>query len=65
MIGSLQNLLGVSLGFNPRNVVTMRCRFLKLAIQSPGPRPFYHQLQTGVRVCLESRRPQSRINCHD
>ena len=59
MIGTLKNLLGVSLGFNPENVITMRVSVLKLVILSQGPPPFTTSCRTVYEVCLESKQLQS------
>ena len=49
MIGSLRNLLGVSLGFNPENVITMRLSLPEARYSIPRTAAFYHQLQDRVR----------------
>jgi predicted permease len=49
MIGSLQNLLGVRLGFNPENVITMRVSLPEARYSIPRTAAFYHQLQDRVR----------------
>jgi predicted permease len=49
MIGSLRNLLGVSLGFNPENVITMRLSLPESRYSIPRNAAFYHQLQDRVR----------------
>ena len=49
MIGSLQNLLGVSLGFNPENVITMRLSLPEARYSIARTTAFYHQLQDRVR----------------
>ena len=49
MMGSLRNLLGVSLGFNPENVITMRVSLPEARYSIPRTAAFYHQLQDRVR----------------
>jgi putative ABC transport system permease protein len=49
MIGSLRNLLGVRLGFNPENVVTMRLSLPEAGYSIPRTAAFYQQLQDRVR----------------
>ena len=49
MIGSLRNLLGVSLGFNPKNVITMRLSLPEARYSIARTAAFYHQLQDRVR----------------
>jgi putative ABC transport system permease protein len=49
MIGSLRNLLGVSLGFNPENVITMRLSLPKARYSLPRTVAFYHELRDRVR----------------
>jgi putative ABC transport system permease protein len=49
MIGSLRNLLGVSLGFNPENVVTMRLSLPEARYSIARTAVFYRQLQDRVR----------------
>ena len=49
MIGSLRNLLGVSLGFNPENVITMRLSLPEARYSIAQTAAFYHQLQDRVR----------------
>ncbi len=49
MISSLRNLLGVSLGFNPENVITMRLSLPEARYSIPRTAAFYHQLQDRVR----------------
>jgi predicted permease len=49
MIGSLRNLLGVSLGFNPENVITMRLSLPEARYSIAQTAAFYHQLQDHVR----------------
>ena len=49
MIGSLRNLLGVSLGFDPENVITMRVSLPEARYSLPRTVAFYHQLQDRVR----------------
>ena len=49
MIGSLRNLLGVSLGFNPENVITMRLSLPEARYSIPQTAAFYQQLQDRVR----------------
>ncbi len=50
MIGSLRNLLGVSLGFNPENVITMRLSLPEARYSLSQTTAFYHQLQDRVRA---------------
>ncbi len=50
MIGSLRNLLGVSLGFNPENVITMRLSLPESRYSIARNAAFYHQLQDRVRA---------------
>src|SRR6202453_2945446 len=50
MIGTLKNLLGVSLGFNPENVITMRVSLPEARYSLARTAAFYHQLQDRVRV---------------
>src|ERR1700676_706415 len=49
MIGSLRNLLGVSLGFNPENVITMQLSLTEARYSLPLTVGFYHELQDRVR----------------
>jgi predicted permease len=49
MIGSLQNLLGVRLGFNPDNVITMRLSLPENRYSIAQTAALYHQLQDHVR----------------
>jgi predicted permease len=49
MIGSLVKLLGVSLGFNPENVVTMRLSLPEARYSLRQTATFYNQLQDRVR----------------
>ena len=49
MIGSLRNILGVSLGFDPENVITMRVSLPEARYSLPRTVAFYHQLQDRVR----------------
>lgn len=49
MIDSLRNLLGVSLGFNPENVITMRLSLPEARYSIARTAAFYHQLQDRVR----------------
>ena len=49
MMGSLRNLLGVSLGFNPENVITMRVSLPEARYSIPRTAAFYHQLRDRVR----------------
>jgi putative ABC transport system permease protein len=49
MIGSLRNLLGVSLGFNPENVITMRLSLPEARYSVARTAAFYHQLLDSVR----------------
>jgi putative ABC transport system permease protein len=49
MIGSLQNLLGVSLGFHPENVITMRVSLPEARYSLAQTAAFYHQLQDRAR----------------
>ena len=49
MIGSLQNLLGVRLGFNPENVITMRVSLPESRYSIAQTAALYHQLQDRVR----------------
>jgi predicted permease len=49
MIGSLQNLLGVRLGFNPENVMTMRLSLPEARYSIAQTAALYHQLQDRVR----------------
>ena len=49
MIGSLRNLLGVSLGFNPENVITMRLSLPEARYSIARTAAFYRQLQDRVR----------------
>jgi putative ABC transport system permease protein len=49
MIGSLRNLLGVSLGFNPEKVITMRLYLPEARYSIARTAAFYHQLQDRVR----------------
>jgi putative ABC transport system permease protein len=49
MIGSLRNLLGVNLGFNPENVITMRLSLPEARYSIPRTAAFYQQLQDRVR----------------
>jgi predicted permease len=49
MIASLQNLLGVSLGFNPENVITMRLSLPEARYSIARTAAFYHQLRDRVR----------------
>jgi putative ABC transport system permease protein len=49
MIGSLRNLLGVDLGFNAENVITMRLSLPEARYSIARTAAFYHQLQDRVR----------------
>jgi putative ABC transport system permease protein len=49
MIGSLQNLLAVSLGFHPENVITMRVSLPEARYSLARTNALYHQLQDRVR----------------
>jgi putative ABC transport system permease protein len=49
MIGSLRNLLGVNLGFNPENVITMRLSLPEARYSISRTAAFYHQLRDRVR----------------
>jgi predicted permease len=49
MIGSLRNLLGVSLGFSPENVITMRLSLPEAGYSIARTAALYHQLQNRVR----------------
>ncbi len=49
MIDSLRNLLGVTLGFNPENVITMRLSLPEARYSIVRTAAFYHQLQDRVR----------------
>jgi predicted permease len=49
MIGSLRNLLGVSLGFDPENVITMRLSLPEARYSIARTAAFYDQLQERVR----------------
>jgi putative ABC transport system permease protein len=49
MIGSLRNLLGVSLGFNPENAITMRLSLPETRYSIARTAAFYRQLQERVR----------------
>jgi predicted permease len=49
MIGSLRNLLGVNLGFNPENVVTMRLSLPEARYSVGQSASFYKLLQDRVR----------------
>jgi len=49
MIGSLRNLLGVNLGFNPEKVITMRLSLPEARYSIARTTAFYHQLQDRVR----------------
>jgi predicted permease len=49
MIGSLMRLLGVSLGFDPKNVVTMRLSLPEARYPLSRTAAFYRQLQEQVR----------------
>ena len=49
MIGTLKNLLGVNLGFNPENVVTMRLSLPEARYSLARSATFYHQLLDRVR----------------
>jgi predicted permease len=50
MIGSLRNLLGVNLGFDPENVITMRLSLPEARYSIARTAAFYHQLQDRVRA---------------
>ncbi len=49
MIGSLRNLLGVNLGFNPQNVITMKVSLPEARYSIARTVAFYRQLQDRVR----------------
>jgi putative ABC transport system permease protein len=49
MIGTLKNLLGVSLGFNSENVITMRLSLPETRYSLARSAAFYHQLLDRVR----------------
>jgi predicted permease len=49
MIGSLRNLLGVSLGFSPENAITMRLSLPEARYSIAGTTAFYRRLQDRVR----------------
>jgi predicted permease len=71
MIGSLQNLLGVSLGFNPENVITMRVSLPEARYSLARTVAFYHQLQGRVRglpgveaVAIVNQLPMSDVTAN-
>jgi predicted permease len=49
MIGTLKNLLGVNLGFNPENVVTMRLSLPEARYSLVRSAAFYHQMLDRMR----------------
>ena len=71
MIGSLRNLLGVSLGFNPENVITMRLSLPEARYSLARTAAFYHQLQDRVRglpgvqaVAIVNQLPMSDVTAN-
>ncbi len=68
MIGSLRNLLGVKLGFNPENVITMRVSLPEARYPLPRTVAFYHQFEDRVRglpgvdeVAIVNQLPMSEV----
>jgi predicted permease len=71
MIGSLRNLLGVSLGFDPENVFTMRLSLPEARYSLIRTAAFYHQLQDRVRglpgvqeVAIVNQLPMSDVTAN-
>jgi predicted permease len=71
MIGTLKNLLGVSLGFNPENVITMRVSLPETRYSLARTAAFYHQLQDRVRglpgveaVAIVNQLPMSDVTAN-
>jgi predicted permease len=71
MIGTLKNLLGVSLGFNPENVITMRVSLPEARYSLARTAAFYHQLQDRVRglpgveaVAIVNQLPMSDVTAN-
>ena len=71
MIGSLAKLLGVSLGFNPENVVTMRLSLPEARYSLRQTAAFFHDLQDRVRslpavqgVAIVNQLPMSEITAN-
>jgi predicted permease len=71
MIGTLKNLLGVSLGFNPENVITMRVSLPEARYSLARTAAFYRQLQDRVRgqpgveaVAIVNQLPMSDVTAN-
>jgi putative ABC transport system permease protein len=71
MIGSLVKLLGVSLGFNPENVITMRLSLPEARYSLSQTATFYNQLQDGVQglpdvqaVAIVNQLPMSDVTAN-
>jgi predicted permease len=71
MIGSLRNLLGVSLGFNPDNAITMRLSLPQARYSLAQTTAFYRQLQDRVRglpgveaVAIVNQLPMSDVSAN-
>jgi predicted permease len=71
MIGTLKNLLGVSLGFDPKNVITMRVSLPEARYSLARTAAFYHQLQDRVRglpgvkaVAIVNQLPMSDVTAN-
>ncbi|MGA8727451.1 MAG: ABC transporter permease, partial [Terracidiphilus sp.] len=71
MIGSLRNLLGVNLGFNPEHVITMRLSLPEARYSLARTAAFYRQLQDRVRglpgveaVAIVNQLPMSDVTAN-